>query len=148
MSTAKGHPSRDELLAMAYADGELDPAARAELDLRIAREPELARTIVQYQRLEIVARHVAPAEPADHEWRRLAEDGLQRAGAGLGWALAFVGGLVLAGYAAYEIYDSELSAVAKAAVCTFLFGLVLLFLTTLRARLRTLPYDPYTEVER
>ena len=42
MSAADRHPSRDELLAMAYVDDELDPAERARFEARLADEPRLA----------------------------------------------------------------------------------------------------------
>lgn len=148
MQTDKGHPSRDELLAMAFADDELAPEPRAEFAARLVREPELARLVVQYQRLELISRQAAPPEPMDHEWRRLAEDGVQRAGMGLGWALLFTGGVGLVGYVAYEIHASSMDVAAKLILSALLLAVLVLFLMTLRARLRTLPFDPYTEVQR
>jgi len=149
MNTEKGHPTRDELLAMAYVDGELADQARAELEARLAAEPELGRQIAAYRKLDLLGRAQAPPEPMDHEWRRLARDGVQRAGLGLGWSLVFVAGLGLLGWAVWAVAtDPELELTPKLLIGGALLGASLLFLATLRARLRTLPYDPYTEVER
>ena len=148
METPKGHPTRDELLAMAYADGELTPEAEAEFRARLAAEPALGAAVSEHQRLALVARKIAPPEPMDYEWQRIAEDGPSRAWAGMAWALTFVGGLGLGGWACLELYQSSLEPVPKALSFALLIGVVLLFLLTLRNRLRTLPYDPYTEVER
>lgn len=148
MTSPTGHPTRDELLAMAYADGELSAEAQLELEQRLPREPALGLLVAQYRRLALVARRVAPPEPMDHEWKRLERDVAQRASQGLGLALLFVGGLGLVGFAAYHVWASDAPALLKAILGALLAGFALLFLGTLRARLRTLPYDPYTEVER
>jgi len=149
MTTEKGHPTRDELLAMAYVDGELTDEARAELEARLPAEPELGRQIAAYQKLELLGRAQAPPEPMDHEWRRLERDGVQRAGLGLGWSLVLACGLGLLGWAAWAVAsDPELELVPKLLIGGAMLGAASLFLATLRARLRTLSYDPYTEVER
>ena len=38
--------------------------------------------------------------------------------------------------------------VPKALVAALIAGFLVLFLTTVRARMRTLPYDPYRSIER
>ena len=148
MDTPQGHPTRDELLAMAYADGELTPEAQEQFRERMQKEPTLAKAVSDHQRLALVARQLAPPEPMDFEWQRIEEEGTSRAWAGLAWALTFVGGLGIAGWAVLEVYQSDLDPTAKTLSGALLVGLLLLFLYTLRNRLRTLPYDPYTEVQR
>lgn len=148
MTTRDAHPTRDELLAMAYVDGELERGAQAEFHARVAREPALARLVVEYQRIELAARQAAPPEPMDHEWRRLSEDGVQQAGLGAGWFLLAAGGIGLAGWVSFEVLRSDLPALVKLLLAALALGFTILFLLTLRGRLRTLPYDPYTKVER
>ena len=46
------------------------------------------------------------------------------------------------------VFRSEMAAGLKFFLGVGLSGFALLFLTTLRGRLRTLPYDPYTQVKR
>ena len=67
-------PSRDELLAMAYVDGELAPDAAAEFEGRLADEAHLGLHVAEFKKLELMARQLAPPEPADHEWLRLGRD--------------------------------------------------------------------------
>jgi anti-sigma factor RsiW len=142
-------PSADELEAMAYVDGELDPGAARRFEERMAAEPALAREVSELRALEIVARKMAPPEPMDHEWARLGRDPVQRASAGLGFALILIGTLGFALWACWQIATSSMeSPWVKLFLLATVAGLSLTFLTVLRGRLRTLPYDPYTHIER
>ncbi|MCB9915340.1 MAG: hypothetical protein H6828_09345 [Planctomycetes bacterium] len=147
-TTDRGHPSRDELLAMAYVDDELTPDARAEFQARLGREPALALRVAEYQRLELVARQCAPPEPADYEWARLRDDDGRRALLGLGLIALFCGGVGVIGWLSLEVYKSDMGTGGKAALALVLVGATAVFLVKLRDRMRLLPYDPYTEVQR
>jgi anti-sigma factor RsiW len=141
-------PTREQLLAMAYVDGELDAAARAAFEAELASRRDLQVEVVQLQRLAVLARSMAAAEPIDHEWKRLARDPLQRTSISLGFAALGLGTLGIAGLCAYGVAVSDMPIAMKVLLATVGGGVVLLFLATLRARLRTLPFDPYTEIER
>lgn len=141
-------PTEDELLAMAYADGELSDAATVKFKERLGDEPALGQQVSEYHALEVLARQVAPPEPMDFEWKRLSRDPLQKTGVLLGW-IAFIGGaLGLSCYGIYAVCYSDIPSLPKALVLSLIGGFLLLFLTTVRARLRTLPYDPYRNIER
>lgn len=148
MKPSDPEPSRDELLAMAYADDELNPEARADVERRMADEPLLNLAVARYRRLEVLARHVAPPEPMDHEWRRQSRDPLQRVGAFLGWGSLALGALGLALWCLIALVRADLELIPKALCLAAVLGVALLFCSALRARLKTLPYDPYVEVER
>ena len=141
-------PSADELRAMAYVDGELSHEDAQRFETRLASEPALAREVAQLRALELVARQMAPPEPMDHEWARIDSEPAQRAASGLGFALALVGTLSLFGWLALEIGRSDMHVVPKLAILGVGGGLGLVFLSILRRRLLTLPYDPYTQVKR
>lgn len=143
-----GHPSRDDLLVMAYVDAELSDDQRVTFESRLADEPELVRQVADYRKLEILARHVAPLEPADHEWRRIREAPLRRAGVGLGWLLLAGGAFVVGLWVLVEVVRSDATALQKFGVCLPVGGFLLLLLIRLRDRVRIYPYDPYTEVQR
>lgn len=141
-------PTRDQLLAMAYADGELEAAARAEFERRLAREPALRSEVAAQQELALLARAAAPKEPLDHEWEALAREPLQRGVLGLGWSLlvaGVVGGVV---YAAVGLARSDAPLGLKLVLAALAGGLALLFGAVLRARLRTQHLDPYRKVQR
>jgi anti-sigma factor RsiW len=141
-------PTRDELLAMAYVDGELSAEGRAEVERRMAGEPALRREVAELQELAVLARAGAPKEPADHEWAELGRDPVQRGALGLGWVLVAVGLLGLGGFGLLELLRSDAPLAVKALLGALLLGAVLLLGATLRARLRTAPLDPYRKVQR
>lgn len=141
-------PSRDELLVMAYVDGELDERGRAELEQRLAASPELRREVSALRELGLLARAAAPREPMDHEWRALARDPLQRGTLGLGWALFALGGLGVLGYGLWQLLRSDVPPLLRLCLVAVALGCALLFAAVLRGRLRTRHLDPYRKVER
>ena len=146
--TEAREPSRDELLAMAYVDGELAAADNDTFEKRLATEPALAREVAELQKLGVLARQFAPPEPKDHEWQRLENEVLHSTGWTLGWILTAIGVSGLGVCGAVGILVSDMNPMVKFFLTVTSLGLVSLFLLVLRARLRTLPLDPYTEVKR
>ena len=142
-------PTEDELFAMAYADGELAPEARREAAKRIAEDDAFALRVAHYQRLDITTRTASSHEPQDTARARLASEPLQRATISLGWMSATVGFIAFYAWVFYEIMQNEeMSGAPKVFLLCAAGGLFLLFLSVLRGRLRELPYDPYTDIER
>lgn len=148
MKTPEREPTSDELLAMAYADGELDTDARAALEARMRSDEALAREVAAQQRLHQLARHAAGPEPMDAEWERIARASGYRASHGIGATLIMLGGLSLGVWACYALVTSRLELVPKLALGALITGLFVLTLRAWLARRRTRPYDPYTEVRR
>ena len=146
MSTRE--PSRDDLLAMAYVDGELTAEGRAEFELRLQQSSELRRAVAELKELELLARAAAPREPMDHEWAALARDPVQRGALGLGYALVGLGLLGLGAFALFEVCTCDVPLWLKLSLAALLVGGGVLLGATLRARLRTLPLDPYRKVQR
>ena len=141
-------PTADQLQAMAYFDGELNAEERASFEQRMQLEPDLAREVSEYRALQILARQMAPPEPMDHEWARLELDPTQRSLNSLGW-VAFVGGaLGLAGFGIWGIATEDGPLLPRALTIALIGGMLVLLLGTVRARLRTMPYDSYREVQR
>lgn len=141
-------PSPDELLAMAYVDGELAAKEIETFERRMATEPALAREVAELQRLHVMARQYAPAEPKDHEWLRLEQEFVHSTGWTLGWIFAALGAMGLGLSCAAGVWLSEMHPMVKFFLAVSALGFATLFLLILRARLRTLPLDPYTEVKR
>lgn len=148
MAAEEREPTREELLAMAYADGELSGPEREAFEAEMAQKSELRLLVTRERRLDALARGAAGPEPMDHEWRALANDPVQRLGLGLGWFL-FLGGFGLALAAAFvALWLSDVDLLGKLALSAFTLGLALFLTLAVRARLRTRAYDPYTEVQR
>lgn len=148
MSPDERPPTPDELMAMAYADGELTPALARVFEERALREPALAREVAALRRLQVLAREAAGPEPMDSEWERIGKSGLHRAGLGVGFTLLFSGVVGAAGWAMLELWYSTMPIAPKLFITVFVAGFVLLLALTCRARMRTLPYDSYTKVKR
>jgi anti-sigma factor RsiW len=141
-------PTRDELLAMAWVDGELAGEERESFERRLAEEEALRREVGELQRLALLARASRPCEPMDFEWARLRRDPLQRTAVVLGFALLALGVLGLSVLALVALETAHVPLLVKALGLALAFGLALLGLAALRARLATRRYDPYREVER
>jgi len=84
----------------------------------------------------------------DHEWEALARDPAQRGTLGLGWILFGLGVFGTCGYGLFELYACGAPTLLKLLAFALFFGFSLLLGATLRARLRTLPLDPYRKVKR
>jgi len=146
---SEAEPTADQLLAMAYADGELDAAARHSFESRLAGDTALAREVAKHRAFAVLARRSAAPEPADYEWRRLAADPLQRGTLGVGWVALSVGVLGLLGLYLWRfLVDDSVEWVERALVLSATVGGLALLAAAVRARLRTLPLDPYRNVER
>jgi anti-sigma factor RsiW len=141
-------PTRLELEAMAYVDGELALDARRAVEARLASDPALRGEVVRLQRLALLARDAAGPEPADAEWAALARDPLQRAGMWLGFAALGAGLAALAAFGLHALWTAESALALKVGASLVALGVLALFGAALRARMRTRPYDPYTEVRR
>jgi anti-sigma factor RsiW len=148
--TAPDHePTQDELMAMAYADGELAVDQSAAFEARLPAEPDLARQVAHYKALELLARQMAPPEPSDHEWARLEADPLQQAGSQMGWALFCAGALGLTAFGLWGLLTTDdMGPMPKACILALILGLGSLLAVTIRGRLALLPFDPYRKVKR
>lgn len=141
-------PTREELLAMAYVDGEVDPAGRREFEALLAEREDLQLQVAQLRRLEVVARQAAPPEPMDHEWERIRKDPMHQSSHGLGFGLLIVGSVGIVIASLVGIWQGDESLFTKGVLSSLIVGALILFANTLQNRLRTLPYDPYTEIQR
>lgn len=141
-------PTADQLLIMAYVDGELSPAERARVDERCAREPELRAELAGQRRVAVLARELAPREPEDHEWERIARAPLGRVQRFALWTLVL--GVPVLSIALLETYcwSRGTSALVRYGVTALVAMFVAAVVTAVVSRLRTRPYDPYTGVRR
>lgn len=146
MSNKIEAPSRDELLAMAYVDNELAPAARIEFEERLRHESHLLTEVADLRRFAVIAQHASPIETGDIALAKF-DDAGGRAAVKLGWFLLL--GVAIAAFAGWvAIMLMELPPLAAIIFAVGAFAVVLLFVTVLRRRLAALPHDPYREVKR
>lgn len=142
-------PTEDELLAMAYADGELSGEDVVKFEVRLESEPGLVHLVAEHHALDVLSRRVAPPEPADFEWKRLRGEPVFRASVSLGWSLVILASAISFVLAVWGVSTNEsLTILERSLILGMLAGFVMLFLTVLWRRLRTYPLDPYRHVER
>ncbi len=148
MSNKSEHPTRDDLLVMAYVDDELADEQRAIFHNRLAEEPELSRQVAAYQKLAVLAKQMAPPEPSDLEWDRIQASPVHRTSVGAGWILLGIGTLAYVVWSCFMIAQSDLSTFGKCAILVPALSFCWLLAIRFRDRRRMLPFDPYTEVKR
>ncbi|MEZ6004906.1 MAG: hypothetical protein R3F33_12055 [Planctomycetota bacterium] len=141
-------PSPDELLAMAYVDGELDHEARRVFESRLAGEAGLARVVAELRDLEVVTRNMIPPEPEDREWRRLWQNPWHSGGWKLAWLLCILSAIGATFTLLPLLWSGEGNWVLRLSFAAGFLGIALLLGLTLRERLAVLPYDPYRKVRR
>lgn len=148
MSAEHDHPTREDLLVMAFVDDELAAEQRELFQNRLAAEPSLARQVAAYQKLAVLARQSAPPEPSDLEWNRIQQEPVHQAGNRLGWFLLCTGGVGLSLWLCVLIVQADLPIVGKVLLLAPIGGFCLLLVMRIRDRCRLIPFDPYTEVKR
>ncbi len=141
-------PTTDELLAMAYVDGELAHEARAAFEARLALEPALAAEVAAQRHLGILAREVAPPEPLELERLRVEVSAPARALWIVGFALVLLSGVYFLFCEVCALGDFGLQPPLAGVVVLLALGLVLLAYRAWRIRARTRHLDPYRDVKR
>ena len=139
---------RDQMLAMAYVDGELQVDERRRFESRLALEPALEKEVEELRELALLARRSIPPEPEDREWQRLGRDPLHRRGLRLGLWFCIV---AVAGFAAalgVTVLGSQEHWIMQLFLLMGATGVCMITLLTLRERLAVLPHDPYRKVQR
>ena len=142
-------PDEYELLAMAYADGELGPDEASAFVTRLRAEPELLRLVEEHRALHVLARQVGLPEPAEIDWSNLREDRTYRGTTLAGWILLVASVAIGAAVASGTLLlDTTVPAPARILAGAVVLGLALLFSSVLRRRLRAIPLDPYRHLQR
>lgn len=147
--TPEGEPSEEELLAMAYADGEMSPEEAVRFETRMEVEPQLVHRVAEHHALDVIARRVAPPEPADYDWTVLQLDPVFRGTVGAGWILLIVATAASFALAVWGVATNEgISYVNRGLILSSLLGFTLLFLSVVWRRMRAIPLDPYRHIQR
>ena len=140
-------------LMMAALDGELAAAERAELERRLAAEPELTKEWERLQRLKELTKMSTIKSPPEEQWDHYWRSVYNRLERGIGWILVSVGAAVLIGYGLWQavqnlLADTAMPEFLKLAIFALLVGGAVLLISTVREKLFTYRHDPYKEVER
>lgn len=140
-------------LMMAALDGELGRQDRAELDRLLAADATLREEWARLSRVKEVTTAMGYREPPEEIWDTYWVSVYNRVERGVGWILASLGVLVVAGYGLWQavngfLADTGLPAFVKVAVFAAALGGLILLLSVAREKLFTRQRDPYREVKR
>ena len=149
MSRESGQHEEYEILLTGYVDGELNEEDRRRVEEHLHGCSTCTAELAGFRRLNDLVSHIKIREPQDPEidrfWRALYNRMEWRGG----WLLLLVGSFtVTAAVVVAVLTSSMLHWSLKAGLVAMAAGLLLLFLSVLRLRLRTLPFDRYREVHR
>ncbi len=148
MKNSDRDPTRGELDAMAYFDGQLEGEQMRQFEARMELDLGLAREVAAYRALDFALKRSAPSEPIDVEWERQRKDRLQF---GLFWlsvTSAAAGALLLFVTLCSAAFGSSALRYSVAGATLLVGGALALIVRGIRGRALELPFDPYVNVKR
>lgn len=148
MSSAQRAPTTDELLAMAYADGELSADAARDFEERLQREARLRVLVADQQRIAVLARESAPPEPLRLATLLVERDAPQMALLLAGRALLVVAALWVVAWLALCCVEGMWRPPIAGAALAATLGLALLTWRAWNVRRATQHLDPYRDLRR
>ncbi|HPF71414.1 MAG TPA: hypothetical protein PLQ13_12135 [Candidatus Krumholzibacteria bacterium] len=150
--TVDPRPDDDALLS-AYVDDELDPAGRAAVEARLARDEAARREVERLRRLKDLTGTLRLKEAPPEAWEDFWHRTWNRGERSLGALLAGLAALVLAGWGATVFLRAvlaapDLPAVVKGAIVVGAVGLGILLVSIVRERLYVRARTRYKDVVR
>lgn len=139
-------PEEHETLLSGYLDGELNPGQERLVEDLLREDAHFRREFEQMKRFAVGTRAAFAVEPPpEHMWEDFLGGVHTRLERRAGWLLLIVGSLLLAACGLYYYVSGPWApAWAKVLAALPAAGLVLLFLSVLRQRLRAAKTDRYS----
>ena len=139
-----------EILLMGYLDGELDDEQRRKVDAALQEDDDLRRELAEMTQLKRLTTAASSDDDMDSEIGRFWSAIYNRTERHLAWVLLLAGALILtSGVLVLLFKNGDFPLGLRIAGGCALAGLLLLFCSVLRKRLRTLRHDRYSrEVHR
>jgi predicted anti-sigma-YlaC factor YlaD len=140
-----------EVLISGYLDGELEPGAQRVLEDHVQGCTACRREYESMKRLVVGSRTVlAVAEPPPHVWDTFLDTVYNRLERKTAWSLFILGMFALGAYSVVWFYQVPWASVMlKTLISVPALGMILLFISVLRQRLRIARTDRYSrEVHR
>ena len=147
MSSSCGRPF-DEALLTGYLDGVLTQGDRQRVRLHLEDCADCRRLIDEMRETREATMTTRFELPADDQWNEAPRGLASRLSFGLGWIMVLVWLVGMTGLCIGHFWASDVPLTAKLLVFGDLSGIVLLFLSVLIDRLKTMRTDPYRRVER
>ena len=138
----------DEALLSGYLDGVLTQRDRQRVRLHLEECESCAQLAEELAENREVTLTTLFQLPEDDQWDEAPRGPLSRLTFGLGWTVLVVWLVGMLGFAAGQLWSGPEALVEKLLVFGGVAGFLLLFLSVLVDRLRTLRTDPYRRIER
>lgn len=145
---AHASPPFDEELLSGYLDGTLSHREMQRVRLLIETNDEAGRIFQEMHALRETALATRFLPPDDESWPELPATGTSRASRSLGWILICTWLLVVTGLALWRFLSQTGDPIEIFLVLGLPGGFLLLFVSVLLDRLRSLPNDRYRNVHR
>jgi predicted anti-sigma-YlaC factor YlaD len=134
---------------MRYLDGEMSEDEKRAFAEHIEQCPDCAAMMRKLAPLCEMAEEIQFTEPEREVWDRYWNGVLARTQRGAGWSLTALGLAILCGFAlTYFFAHPAVPGPIKIGAAMLFAGLLLLFVTVLIARLKSLSEDKYREIDR
>jgi hypothetical protein len=135
-----------EILLMGYVDDELDEEQRARVEAALKEDENLRRELASMQALKDLTRAAQVDEKTDRELDRFWGTVYNRTERHVAWALLVGGSLFLTAAGLLLFFkNDDTPVVVRVAVGCAILGMLLMFASVLRERLRLLPHDRYSK---
>ncbi len=140
--------SFEEALLTGYLDGMLTQGDRQRVAVHLEDCQICRRTVEQMRELREATMTTRFATPPDDQWNEAPRGAASRLSFGLGWLVLVVWVVGVTGFALGQLWSSPESLIEKLLVFGGVSGVVLLFLSVLIDRLKTMSSDRYRGVEK
>lgn len=143
----------DKQLLMRALDDELDDAARAEFETRLATDPNLMAEWRSLSRAREATMGMRLRKPPEDVWDGYWMSVYSRVERGTGWLLVSLGAIVVGSWAVWNwiaalLEDTTTPAPVRYGMIALFVGLVILVVSVTRHRINVLRTDPYKDIQR
>jgi len=138
----------DETLLSGYLDRELTQATEQKVRIHLEDCPVCRHTFAELTKLRETTMTTRFVEPSDEQWNEAPKSWSSLGARTLGWTIGIIWFVLTACFALWQLWHSPHSILEKVLVFSGVCALVLLLVSVLLDRLRSLQYDPYREVEK
>jgi len=139
-------PAFEESLLSGYVDGELTQADRQRVRLHLEGCADCRRQVEEIRQIRAAAASTPFPVPGDEEWREAPRTAIARWTRVLGWLLVGVSITAAAWLGARSLLEGSGDWLEKALIVTLGSGVLMLFVSVLSDRLRSLKSDRYRRV--
>ncbi len=136
-----------------YFDKTATPEEIKRIESLLTSNKEFKKEFDEQKKIKEIFKSVNLKNPKNEFWDSYWLSLYNRFERKIAWAVIIISSLLLLGYAAFQIveqilYDTQTPIFVKVGLAFLIFGIVLLFLSILREKIKTNLRDKYKEIQR